>query len=193
MPGMVTKVFFYEGDAVDEGDVLVAIEAMKMETVIRAERGGVVEKVVAPAGTTVDTKDLLVVVGGRLTRRALSKNDRSRLRIRRVRGCGKALLARYDEQSRTVSQQAVLVNGQRSRPVPPPSAPYPESRNQDFFNNPRLPAFAVTRREESARRIAKRIATFETRKPFLIGRVKHSLIARVSFPKISINSDKFTG
>ena len=62
MPGMVTKVFFGEGDAVDEGDVLVAIEAMKMETVIRAERSGVVEKVVAPAGTTVDTKDLLIVV-----------------------------------------------------------------------------------------------------------------------------------
>ena len=63
MPGMVTKVFFHEGEAVEEGDVLVAIEAMKMETVIRAERGGVVEKVVAPVGTTVDTKDLLVVVG----------------------------------------------------------------------------------------------------------------------------------
>ena len=63
MPGMVTKVFFHEGDAVDEGDVLVAIEAMKMETVIRAERSGVVAKIVAPAGTTVDTKDLLVVVG----------------------------------------------------------------------------------------------------------------------------------
>ena len=43
--------------------MLVAIEAMKMETVIRAERGGVVSQIVAPAGTTVETKDLLVVVG----------------------------------------------------------------------------------------------------------------------------------
>ncbi len=63
MPGMVVKVFFNEGETVDEGDVLVAIEAMKMETVIRAGRGGVVSQVVAPAGTTVETKDLLVVVG----------------------------------------------------------------------------------------------------------------------------------
>ncbi len=63
MPGMVVKVFFGEGEAVEEGDVLVAIEAMKMETVIRAERSGVVSEIVAPAGTTVDTKDLLVVVG----------------------------------------------------------------------------------------------------------------------------------
>ena len=62
MPGMVVKVFFAEGERVEEGDVLVAIEAMKMETLIRAERDGVVRKVVAPAGTTVDTKDLLVVV-----------------------------------------------------------------------------------------------------------------------------------
>ena len=63
MPGMVVKVFFNEGEAIEEGDVLVAIEAMKMETVIRAERGGVVSQIVAPAGTTVETKDLLVVVG----------------------------------------------------------------------------------------------------------------------------------
>ena len=63
MPGMVVKVFFAEGEAVEEGDVLVAIEAMKMETVVRAERSGVVQEVVAPAGTTVDAKDLLVVVG----------------------------------------------------------------------------------------------------------------------------------
>ena len=40
MPGMVVKVFFAEGEAVEEGDVLVAIEAMKMETVVRAERSG---------------------------------------------------------------------------------------------------------------------------------------------------------
>ncbi|MDE0174685.1 MAG: pyruvate carboxylase [Defluviicoccus sp.] len=63
MPGMVVKMFFNEGEAVEEGDVVAAIEAMKMETVIRAGRGGVVSQIVAPAGTTVETKDLLVVVG----------------------------------------------------------------------------------------------------------------------------------
>ncbi len=63
MPGMVVKVFCGEGETVDEGDVVVAIEAMKMETLVRAERGGVVSRIVAPAGTTVDTKDLLLVVG----------------------------------------------------------------------------------------------------------------------------------
>jgi len=34
---------------------------MKMETALHAERDGVIEWVVAPAGTQVDAKDLLVV------------------------------------------------------------------------------------------------------------------------------------
>ena len=63
MPGMVVKVFYGEGETVAEGDVVVAIEAMKMETLIRAERSGIVARIVAPAGTTVETKDLLLVVG----------------------------------------------------------------------------------------------------------------------------------
>ena len=63
MPGMVVKVFHGEGEKVAEGDVVVAIEAMKMETLIRAERSGTVARIVAPAGTTVETKDLLLVVG----------------------------------------------------------------------------------------------------------------------------------
>ena len=49
MPGMVVKVFHGEGERVAEGDVVVAIEAMKMETLIRAERSGTVARVVAPA------------------------------------------------------------------------------------------------------------------------------------------------
>ena len=36
---------------------------MKMETLIRAERSGIVARIVAPAGTTVETKELLLVVG----------------------------------------------------------------------------------------------------------------------------------
>ncbi len=40
------------------------LEAMKMETALHAERDGVIERVVAPAGTQVDAKDLLVVFGG---------------------------------------------------------------------------------------------------------------------------------
>ena len=62
MPGMVVKVFYGEGEAVERGDVIVAIEAMKMETSVHAERSGVISKITAPAGTTVETKDLLVSI-----------------------------------------------------------------------------------------------------------------------------------
>jgi pyruvate carboxylase len=44
--------------------MLLTLEAMKMETALHAERDGVIERVVAPAGTQVDAKDLLVVFGG---------------------------------------------------------------------------------------------------------------------------------
>ncbi len=60
MPGVVSTVAVAAGQAVTAGDVLVIIEAMKMETAIRAESDGKVARVVAPAGTQVDAKDLLV-------------------------------------------------------------------------------------------------------------------------------------
>ena len=44
------------------GDVLVTIEAMKMETSVRAERDGVIAEVIARPGQQVDAKDLLLVL-----------------------------------------------------------------------------------------------------------------------------------
>jgi pyruvate carboxylase len=52
------------GQKVQAGDLLLTLEAMKMETALHAERDGVIERVVTPAGTQVDAKDLLVVFGG---------------------------------------------------------------------------------------------------------------------------------
>ncbi len=62
MPGTVSTVSVRAGQPVSRGDVLVTIEAMKMETSVRAERGGVVREVVARPGEQIDAKDLLVVV-----------------------------------------------------------------------------------------------------------------------------------
>jgi pyruvate carboxylase len=64
MPGVVGSVAVVPGQAVHAGDMLLTLEAMKMETALHAERDGVIERVVAPAGTQVDAKDLLVVFGG---------------------------------------------------------------------------------------------------------------------------------
>jgi len=62
MPGVVGTVAVAQGQAVKAGDVLLTLEAMKMETAITAERPGTVERVVAAAGTQVDAKDLLLVL-----------------------------------------------------------------------------------------------------------------------------------
>ena len=60
MPGMVVKVFHSEGESVARGDVLFAIEAMKMETAVHAERAGIVQRIVTQAGVTVEAKDLMM-------------------------------------------------------------------------------------------------------------------------------------
>lgn len=60
MPGVVATVAVAAGAAVKAGDLLLTIEAMKMETGIHAERDAVVKAVhVAPAGQ-IDAKDLLI-------------------------------------------------------------------------------------------------------------------------------------
>ncbi|WP_217915788.1 pyruvate carboxylase [Miltoncostaea marina] len=63
MPGLVVAVNAHEGDRVERGDRLLSIEAMKMETGVFAERPGVVREVLVPAGTQVETKQLLMIVG----------------------------------------------------------------------------------------------------------------------------------
>ena len=54
MPGVVTRVHVQPGDTVSRGQPLVALEAMKMEHVIRAPRDGTVTRVRARAGEMVD-------------------------------------------------------------------------------------------------------------------------------------------
>ena len=56
----LSSVAVAEGQKVSEGDVLLTIEAMKMETSIHADRAGTSKSVVAPAGTQIDAKDLLL-------------------------------------------------------------------------------------------------------------------------------------
>ncbi|QPH52636.1 pyruvate carboxylase [Pontivivens ytuae] len=63
MPGVIASVAVAAGQEVAEGDLLLTIEAMKMETAIHADRKGTVKAVHAPAGSQVDAKDLLVEFG----------------------------------------------------------------------------------------------------------------------------------
>ncbi|MHC0054120.1 pyruvate carboxylase [Actibacterium sp. D379-3] len=60
MPGVVATVAVVAGASVKEGDLLLTIEAMKMETGIHAERDAVVKAVHITPGAQIDAKDLLV-------------------------------------------------------------------------------------------------------------------------------------
>lgn len=62
MPGNIWKIVAKEGDKVKAGDVLLILEAMKMENEIVAPRDGVVASINTTQGATVNTGDKLVVI-----------------------------------------------------------------------------------------------------------------------------------
>ncbi len=62
MPGSILAVKASVGQAVKAGDVLVVLEAMKMENDITAPCDGTVKEIVVTKGTTVNTDDVLVVI-----------------------------------------------------------------------------------------------------------------------------------
>jgi pyruvate carboxylase len=62
MPGIVTAIVAKPGDKVSAGDVLLTMEAMKMEAAIHAPRSGVIAELVVGAGQQVEAKDLLLVL-----------------------------------------------------------------------------------------------------------------------------------
>ena len=62
LPGNVLQVKVSVGQAVKAGDVLVIIEAMKMENEVAAPCDGVVKQIVASKGAVVATGDALLVI-----------------------------------------------------------------------------------------------------------------------------------
>ena len=53
MPGLVVSIAVAEGDKVEAGQQLATVEAMKMENILRAEKAGVVAKLLAKAGDSL--------------------------------------------------------------------------------------------------------------------------------------------
>ena len=62
MPGKILDVAVQIGDRVQRGQVLCALEAMKMKSPIRAPRTGTISQVQVAEGQTVEHGDLLFVV-----------------------------------------------------------------------------------------------------------------------------------
>lgn len=61
-PGNVNAVKVAPGQAVKEGDVLVIVEAMKMENEITAPKAGKIGQVLVQKGATVETGAVLVTI-----------------------------------------------------------------------------------------------------------------------------------
>jgi acetyl/propionyl-CoA carboxylase alpha subunit len=63
MPGRVVKILAAEGQAVEAGQPLIIIEAMKMENEVKAGVAGIVERVLVSEGQSVEAGQVLVEVG----------------------------------------------------------------------------------------------------------------------------------
>ncbi|ATQ57476.1 pyruvate carboxylase [Paracoccus yeei] len=62
MPGVVASVAVAQGQKVNPGDLLLTIEAMKMETGLHADKPGVIKALHVRPGEQIDAKDLLVEI-----------------------------------------------------------------------------------------------------------------------------------
>jgi pyruvate carboxylase len=62
MPGVIASVAVTPGQPVQAGDLMLTIEAMKMETGLYADRAGTVKALHVQPGAQVDAKDLLIEI-----------------------------------------------------------------------------------------------------------------------------------
>ena len=62
IPGMVSKIHVQPGDTVEENQVLMTIEAMKMETAVTARTAGKVREIRVKEGQAVKAKELLMLL-----------------------------------------------------------------------------------------------------------------------------------
>ena len=63
MPGKIVLVLVKTGDAVDAGQGIVVVEAMKMQNEIRSPKSGTVERLLVVAGQTVNAGEVVAIVG----------------------------------------------------------------------------------------------------------------------------------
>ena len=62
MPGLVLRVMVNEGDAIQKGDALIVLEAMKMENIIKATGEGVVKKIIVQTKQAVEKNQVLMIM-----------------------------------------------------------------------------------------------------------------------------------
>ena len=63
MPGLLLSLMVAEGDAVEEGQALAIVEAMKMENVLRAEKAGTVKSIRCAQGDSLAVDETILEFG----------------------------------------------------------------------------------------------------------------------------------
>jgi len=63
MPGLVVAVNVSEGQSVKKGDILITLEAMKMENTLKAVSDALVKKVAVKKGSAVEKNEVLIYLG----------------------------------------------------------------------------------------------------------------------------------
>jgi oxaloacetate decarboxylase alpha subunit len=63
LPGSIFSMKCKEGDVVSEGDLLLVIESMKMESEVNAHQSGTIQSILVKEGDNVQTGDNLVIIG----------------------------------------------------------------------------------------------------------------------------------
>jgi len=62
MPGLVIQILKQEGERVEAGEVVIILEAMKMQNELRARRSGVVKQINVKVGESVEMRQVLAVI-----------------------------------------------------------------------------------------------------------------------------------
>ena len=62
MPGRITEVCVCQGDEVEQGQIVIIVEAMKMENPLKASRSGTVSEVFVQQGDLVEAKAKLILI-----------------------------------------------------------------------------------------------------------------------------------
>ncbi len=62
MPGVVVAIPVNEGQTVEEGQVLIILESMKMENELKATRGGIVSRLSVKVGESVEQRQTLLSI-----------------------------------------------------------------------------------------------------------------------------------
>ena len=63
LPGSIFTLICKEGDAVNEGDTVLIMESMKMESEVNAHQSGTIQSILVREGDNVQTGDELVIIG----------------------------------------------------------------------------------------------------------------------------------